>query len=187
VCAAAAPLLLARRLSPGWLAAAAAPALGLAGLAGVFPALAGQVTGWRSRAAFAALGYWWLSLAEPLLAQRLWLGAPPGSGARDAAWQGSLSFTAMHVVGPLVSLGALFGAVLWGVGAALLPWLVRGRSALLDLLAAGIWTAVLFAAAPLLDYGLPLATGQPAPRGAAVAAILAAIVAVAARALRGPV
>ncbi|HXN37807.1 MAG TPA: serine/threonine-protein kinase, partial [Solirubrobacteraceae bacterium] len=48
------------RLSGGWLAGALAPTLGLAGLAGAFPALAGQASRWRQRACVAALGYWWL-------------------------------------------------------------------------------------------------------------------------------
>ena len=81
--AGAAPLLLlpADRRSPGagpgWLTAALAPVLGLAGLAGAFPAVAGQPTSWRKRVALAALGYWWLTLSEALLARRLWLGPPP--------------------------------------------------------------------------------------------------------------
>ena len=51
VLAAGAPLLaLPRRSGPGWLAAGLAPALGLAGLAGAFPALAGQRSSWLARA-----------------------------------------------------------------------------------------------------------------------------------------
>ena len=42
----------------GWLASALAPVLGLVGLAGAFPAVAGQATRWSERAALAALGYW---------------------------------------------------------------------------------------------------------------------------------
>ncbi|HXP99607.1 MAG TPA: serine/threonine-protein kinase, partial [Solirubrobacteraceae bacterium] len=77
VLAAGAPLLaLPRRSGPGWLAALLAPALGLAGLAGAFPALAAQRSSWLVRAALAALGFWWLALAESLLDRRLWLGPP---------------------------------------------------------------------------------------------------------------
>ncbi|HXP37224.1 MAG TPA: serine/threonine-protein kinase, partial [Solirubrobacteraceae bacterium] len=57
----------------GWLACVLAPALGVVGLAGAFPAIAGQAPRWRMRAALGALGYWWLALAEPLLERRLWL------------------------------------------------------------------------------------------------------------------
>jgi eukaryotic-like serine/threonine-protein kinase len=186
VLAAAAPLLIPRRCTPQALAGALAPALGAAGVAGVFPVVAGQASSWRARAALGALGYWWLCLAEPLLGRRLWLGGP-GALVDRGAWERSLSAAAEHVVGPLLSTGVLLGAALWAAAALLLPWLVRGRSAALDVVAATIWTAALIAAEPLLDHGLPLAPGQSAPRGALLAGILAGALAVAARALRGPV
>jgi eukaryotic-like serine/threonine-protein kinase len=174
------------RLGIGWLAAALAPALGLAGLAGAFPALAGQATRWRDRALLGALGYWWLALAEPLFAQRLWLGAAVPSPARSA-WEGSINLTASHVISPLLSLGLLLGALLWAAAAVALPWLVRGRSALLDLGAAALWSAGLLLAAPALDAGLAPHVAHPAGRGALLGGILGGLAAVAARALRGPV
>ena len=187
--AAAAPLLIPRRVAPQALAAVLAPALGVVGLAGVFPAVAGQAARWRARAALGAVGYWWLCLAEPILGRRLWLRAPlePASypGGR-AAWEGSLGGGGEQVI-PLLSMGVLLGAALWATGALLLPWLVRGRNAALDLVAATVWAAALLAAAPLLDHGLSLSPSQSAPRGALLAAILAAALAVGARALRGPV
>ena len=116
------------RVSAGWLVCALAPLLGLAGLAGAFPAIAGQATRWRARAALGALGYWWLILAEPLLARRLWLGHP----ARDAR-QGRVGGLASPApqstsLGPMLSLGVLLGAALWAAAAVVLPWIVRGRS-----------------------------------------------------------
>ena len=95
--------------------AALAPALGLVGLAGAFPALAGQRARLVERAALAALGYWWLILAEPLLDRRLWLGVPAGTPAR-AVWEGSLSSAATHVVGPSLSLGVLLRSGRLGAG-----------------------------------------------------------------------
>jgi eukaryotic-like serine/threonine-protein kinase len=175
-----------RRLGIGWLSCALAPVLGLAGLAAAFPAIAGQFTSWRERAALGALGYWWLVLAELLLGRRLWLGDHPGTPAR-AAWEGSLSLTAVHVIAPLLVLGVLLGALLWGVGSALLPWIVRGRSAVLDLIAVTVWSAALAAAAPMLDAGLRAGATHASPRGVVLGAILGAMIAVAARALRGPV
>jgi eukaryotic-like serine/threonine-protein kinase len=179
-----------RRTAPGWLACALAPVLGLAGLAGAFPAVAGQASRWRQRAALGALGYWWLTLAEPLLARHLWLGPAPGTPAQ-AVWEGSLSSAAVHVVGPMLSLGVLFGATLWATGSVLLPWIVRGRSAALDVVAATTWSAAIVAAAPTLGSGLSAhaagAGGYPNPRGAVLGAILGGVLAVAARALRGPV
>ncbi|HEV7528699.1 MAG TPA: serine/threonine-protein kinase [Solirubrobacteraceae bacterium] len=172
--------------SGGWLLCALAPALGVVGLAGAFPAIAGQARRWRMRASFAAVGYWWLALAEPLLARRLWLGAPGHMPARTA-WEGSLSTAAVHVVGPLLSLGVLFGAALWAAGAVALPMLVRGRNAALDVVAATVWSAALAVAAPMLDAGVQGHAVQASPRGAIVGAVLGGTLAVAARALRGPV
>jgi serine/threonine protein kinase len=170
----------------GWLLCVLAPALGGIGLAGAFPALAGQLPRWRMRAALGALGYWWLVLAEPLLGRHLWLGQTASVPARTV-WEGSLDSTAVHVIGPLLSLGVLLGAAAWAAAAALLPLLVRGRSAALDVLAATIWAATLAVAVPMLDNGLAAHAGQPSPHGAIVGAVLAGALAVAARALRGPV
>jgi hypothetical protein len=175
-----------RRLSVLWLGALLAPALGFAGLAGAYPAVAGQARRWRQRLVMGALGYWWTVLAEPLLGRRLWLGAPSGVPPRHV-WEASLTSTASHVLGPLLSPGALFGALLWGLGALLLGWIVRGAHAALDVVAATVWSAALCAAAPQLDAGLGAAAGHPAARGAVLGAVLGALVAVGARALRGPV
>jgi serine/threonine protein kinase len=184
--AAAAPLLaLPRRSGPGWLASALAPALGLIGLAGAFPAIAGQASRWRERAALAALGYWWLTLAEPLTGRRLWLGGPAGGPPR-ATWEASLGGGA-HVLGPMLGLGVLLGAVLWAGGAIVLPWILRGHSAALDVIAATTWSAGLAAAAPVLDSGLSAHALHPGPRGLVLGAILGGAIAVATRALRGPI
>jgi hypothetical protein len=184
--AAAAPLLaLPSRTGPGWLACVLAPALGAVGLAGAFPAIAGQASRWRERAAVAAVGYWWLTLAEPLTGRRLWLGQSSGASS-SMTWEGSLTGAA-HVLGPLLGLGVLLGAALWASGAIVLPWIVRGRSAVIDLVAATTWSAALAAAAPMLDSGLSAHAAHPSPRGAVLGAILGGAIAVAARALRGPI
>jgi eukaryotic-like serine/threonine-protein kinase len=163
-----------------------APLLGVVGLAGVFPAIAGQAARWRARAVAGALGYWWLALSEPLLARRLWLGAPANLPPR-AAWEGSITSSASHVLAPLLSFGVLFGALLWAAGAVALPWLVRGRRAALDVVAVSTWSAALAAAAPLLDHGVAPGAAHANPRGLVLGAVLGALLAVAARALRGPV
>ena len=170
----------------GWLACVLAPALGVVGLAGAFPAIAGQAPRWRMRAALGALGYWWLALAEPLSERHLWLGPVAGTPTR-AVWEGSLGGTATHVVWPLLSVATLLGAALWALGAALLPLLVRGRGAALDVVAASVWAGAIAAAAPLIDGGFAADAGQVAPRGLIVGAVLGGALAVAARALRGPV
>jgi serine/threonine protein kinase len=174
------------RLGAGWLASALAPVLGFAGLAGAFPAIAGQASRWRDRAGLGVLGYWWLTLAGPLLERDLWLRAPAATPPR-AAWEASLSLAATHVVAPRLAFGVLLGALLWGAAAVVLPWIVRGRSAVRDVVALTVWSAALAAAAPELDAGLSAHAAYPSPRGAVLGAVLGALVAVAARALRGPV
>ncbi len=175
----------------GWLAGGLAPLLGLVGLAGAYPALAGQASQWSRRATLGALGYWWLALAEPLFGRgtgttRLWLGAPVVAPPR-AVWEGSLDSAATHVIGPTLTTGLLFGAVLWAAAAAVLPLIVRGSSAILDTFAAVAWSTALLAATPYLDAGLSAGAVLPQPRGAVLGAIAGAAVAIAARALRGPV
>ncbi len=176
----------AARGGAAWLVCLLAPALGYVGLAGAFPAIAGQASRWRERAALAALGFWWLTLAAPLLDTRLWLGEPDASPTR-AAWEGSVGLTATHVIGPLLTTGVLLGAVLWASAAAVLPWIVRGRSAVRDLIAVGVWAALLAAASPVIDAGLSAHGAAPDPRGLVLGAVVGALFAVAARALRGPI
>jgi serine/threonine protein kinase len=185
--AAGAPVLvLPRRSGPGWLAAGVAPVLGLAGLAGAFPVLAGQRSDWRARAALGALGFWWLALAESLFARHLWLGPPNGLPPRSA-WEASLSSSATHVLGATLTLQLLLGAVVWAIASMLLPWIVRGRGVAFDLIAAIFWATALLAAVPLLDRALLGHANEPSPRGALLGAILGCALAVCARALRGPV
>jgi len=174
------------RVGAGYIGAALAPLLGLAGVAGAFPAIAGQASRWRERTALGALGYWWLMLAGPLLERDLWLRAPVGSPARSA-WEASLGNAAAHVIAPLLTLGVLLGALLWGAAAAALPWIVRGRNVARDLVAVTVWSAALAAAAPSLDAGLSAHAAHPAPYGAVLGALAGAALAVLARALRGPV
>ncbi len=170
----------------GWLLCALAPALGLIGLAAAFPALAGQAARWRMRAALGALGYWWLALAEPLAGRHMWLGPLAGTPPR-AVWEGSLSSAAAHVIWPLLSVGMVLGALLWALAAALLPLLVRGRGAALDVVAVTAWTAVVAISASRLAGGFATAGAASAPRGLVLGAVLGGAIAVAARALRGPV
>jgi eukaryotic-like serine/threonine-protein kinase len=189
--AATAPLLLlGPRPGIGWLTAGLAPALGLVGLAGAFPALAGQASQWSRRAALGALGYWWLALAEPLLGggpgeAPLWLSAstPPPR----AVWEASLDGAATHVIAPTLTIGLVCGAALWAAAAAVLPLIVRGRGAIRDTLAAVIWSTALLAATPYFAAGLSAGAVLPQPRGAILGAIAGAAIAVAGRALRGPV
>ncbi len=171
LCAALPLVLLVRRPGPHWLAALLAPVLGLIGLAGAFPALAGQLARWHSRALLGALGYWWLHLAELPL-------------------DGSVASTA-HAVVHLLSVALLLGATLWALAAVVLPWMVRGESAMRDALAAVLWAVALvagWAGIQALDRSVPLTHATlPSPHGVILSASLGALLAVVARALRGPV
>lgn len=186
-CALAAPPLLLPLRGRAWSVPFAAPLLGVALLAGAYPALAGQArTLWR-RAALGALGFWTLALAEPVVGRTLWYGRVRGT-APGADWHGSLHAAAVGVLRPLLASGALACAGLWAAGAAILPWLVRGRTAALDLVAATLWAAGLAFGAGAIGRALgPDAVAQPDPRGAALGAAAAVLIAVAARAVRGAV
>ncbi|HET6549320.1 MAG TPA: serine/threonine-protein kinase [Solirubrobacter sp.] len=152
VAAAAAPVpLLLRRHGTAWSAPALAPLLGLAALAGAYPALAGRARSWFARAALGALGAWWALLYEPFIQE---LG-------EDA-------------VAPLVTSGALIYAAVWALAALVLPWLVRGRWLAADVIAASAWAAALgastAAAAELI--------GAPRPEGLVAGAVVAGVLAV---------
>ncbi len=173
------------RIPFGRLWCALAPVLGVVGLAGAFPAVAGQARSPSERALRGALGYWWMTLAGPLLSSRLWLPTPAGTHGTQV-WEESVSRAATHVVGPALSAGVLLGALLWAVAAMVLPWIVRGREPLLDAIAAGLWALALILLVPVLDAGL-VEGAHAQPRGAVLGALLGACVALAGRALRGPV
>jgi len=160
--AAAPPLLLWRR-GLVWSVPAAAPLLGLAGIAGAYPAVAGLFRGVWTRAALGAIGLWWLLLAEPLLARDLALGTPPG----DAA----------DVFDTLASSGALLLAPLWAVAAVVLPWLVAGRAITVDIVGAVVWAAGLAAATASVADQAGLAEPRGLAAGTAVAGAIAVIAA----------
>jgi tRNA A-37 threonylcarbamoyl transferase component Bud32 len=184
-CALVAPPLLLPLRGRAWSVPFAAPVIGAALLAGAYPALAGQArTLWR-RAALGALGLWMVVLAEPVVGETLWYGRPRGV-AQGIDWQGSAPDAIRHVLRPLLSSGVLACAGLWALGAAVLPWLVRGRSAALDLTAATLWAAALAAGAGAIGHALgPGVVPQPDPRGVALGAAAGVLIAVAARAIGG--
>ena len=98
------PPLIVRGAAVAWSAPALAPLLGLVGLAGAFPALAGTARSAWTRGAIAACGAWWLLLAEPLLGHNLLLGLG-GLPARPR-FDGAASIAASEVVRPIVTSGA---------------------------------------------------------------------------------
>jgi hypothetical protein len=108
-----------------------------------------------------ALGAWATLLAEPLLHRTLVLGAPASGGGSAAVWA-VLTAPSIAVVG------------IWAVAAAILPFLVRGRLLVLDVVAAAGWAAGLAAATQ--------AALGTAPRGLIQGAIVAAALAILPRA-----
>jgi hypothetical protein len=174
VAAAVAPVPLLLPLSGVWWSSPAiAVGLGVLGVAGAWPAFAGQARGVVCRAALGALGWWWLALAETLRNDRLLTGPPTPAGASES------SAGAVWVsVGSVITTETVAIAGLWAAGAALLPFLVRGRAAALDLLLAAIWATGL----ALGTRAIAVSAGVSEPRGVVGAAALAALVAVAARA-----
>jgi hypothetical protein len=166
------PPLLIRGAAIAWSAPALAPLLGIVGLAGAFPALAGTARSAWTRAGIAACGAWWLLLAEPLLGHNLLLGVP-GLPERPR-FDGAASVAASQVVSPLVTSGALGLVLLWAAAAVVMPRLVRGRSLAADVVGATVWSAGLAGATASLGAAV---TGA-APHGLVAGALAAGILAV---------
>ncbi len=126
-----------------WGVPVGAPALGSIGLAGAWPALAARARGAWRRAALAATGWLWLELASSLAGKGLYLTEKTPA---PAAWTRSLRLAIHDVLLSLFSAGALAPALVWAVAAVVLPWLVRGRSLVADVVLVAVWAAVVVSA-----------------------------------------
>jgi hypothetical protein len=170
------PVIVLARRPQAWPLAVAAPALGLIGLAGAWPALAARArTPWR-RAALGATGWVWLALAGPIGGHAMYLIHVPGTWALRS-WSGSLGASLHHVLLPLVSTGALVGAPVWGLAAVVAPWLIRRRSLIGDTVRVIAWAAIVVSATMLslrlLDGGQGLGTPPTALVGTFASAAVA--------------
>jgi eukaryotic-like serine/threonine-protein kinase len=170
------PVVLLPRRGSAWPLAAGAPALGLIGLAGAWPALAARAgTSWR-RAALGLTGWVWLLIAGPLADRVLYLSPLPDTPAPQL-WTGSVHETVHHVLWPLVNAGALAPAPVWALAAVALPGIVRGRSLGGDALRVTVWSVALVLATTLalgVTHGArSLGTPGSAALGAAVGAAVA--------------
>ena len=155
---------LARGSGHAWSLPAAAPLLGLATLAGAFPAVAGRAGRWWQRAGLGAAGLWWLLLAEPLLGATLLSGSEAARG-----WEADAGAAIDGVLWPPLASGLVLLAAVWALAALVLPWLVRGRYAGVDFVAASAWAAGLGAgSAALAEWA-----GAVPPRGVVAGAIAA--------------
>jgi hypothetical protein len=134
-----------------WSVAPIAPALGLLGLAPIFPALAartGAASRWR-RAALALLGYWWLCVVEVLCGRRLLLGAPASARPRGT-WLDSPGAAFEHVLVPLLRPDRLAPGLLWAVAALVLPWLMANARGWWRVALAICWSTALIGAGAYL-------------------------------------
>ncbi len=165
-----APAVLMPGRAAAWPLPAGAVALGLIGFAGAWPALAARLGGsaWR-RATVAACGFVWLAGAGQLAGADLLLRRARSVPA-PAVWTASLRFAAQHVLGTILSPEVLAGALVWGLAAAVLPWLVRGWRPAIEAALVAVWTLGLaVATAAALETGG--GDRAPAARVAALGAL----------------
>jgi len=161
-----------------WAVSAVAPALGAGGLAGAWPALAGWAhRPWR-RMMLGATGWLWLALATPLAGRVLYEPRPEGT-VRATGWRDSITQLVDHVLTPLVHSGELAGAAVWAAAAVLVPWIVRRRNPVLDVIRAVVWAVALAVATPAVIDALARAihggSGPARPaHGVLAGAVLAA-------------
>jgi len=160
-------ILVASRLS--WAAIPiAAPLLGALSVGCVYPAVAGGRGSAFERAVLGALGWWWLLVGWATL------GIGPRLGILHDApheWGRSTGDAASALLAPLLSPEALLGAAVFGLGAAVLGFVLRAGHVALALLGALLWAAGMEATLRIV------ANGALGGRPALIAA--AAIVAVA--------
>jgi hypothetical protein len=161
---------------PPWSLSVGAPLLGVVGLAGAWPAVAAKAATARGRAALGFTGWVWLVIAGRLAGTTLYVQSPPGGPPRTL-WSGSLYETTHHVLGTMVSSGALAPAPVWALGAVILPMLVGRKSLALDAAAVVGWTlaVVLFTelAISITHSSSPAATLSTVVPGAVAACAVA--------------
>jgi hypothetical protein len=152
-------------------------------MAGAWPAVAGRGrTAWR-RAALGATGWIWTVFAGLLTGHavyaRLPAGIPPGS-----VWMGSVDRTLGHVLSPLAGSSLLAPAVIWGLAAAILPWVTRGPTAQRLCLTAA-WSAALASATAAALPSMP-GSGALSASGLVVGAVAAWLIAAAPSLIKRP-
>jgi serine/threonine protein kinase len=170
-------VLLIPRPATSWPLPAFATAVGLIGLAGAWPALAGRASSVWRRAALGAAGWIGLLLVAPIAGRGLYLDWLPGSPA--AVWGGSLRETVNQVLSPMITSGALVPAAIWAVAAAVLPWLIRGRSLLADSVLVVVWSATVVSTSTAAIAAVHGADGVITAPAAVLGAVVGAIVALA--------
>ena len=117
LCAGLLPVILLPRSPTTWPLSAAAPALGVLGLAGAWPAIAARAASpWR-RAVLGITGWVWLAVASALADADLLRATGPLRTPAASAWMPSLQQAVDHVLVPLASTEFVLCALVWGVAA----------------------------------------------------------------------
>jgi eukaryotic-like serine/threonine-protein kinase len=175
------PVFLAPAAATAWPLSAGAPALGLIGLAGAWPAVAARAKGTWTRAALGAIGWVWLLLGAAIAGKALYLPRVPGIALTPPPqhWMSSPSDTVTHLLAPLGSSGVLAPAAVWALAAVTLPWLVRRRSLLLDAVRVFAWAAIVVSCTGAAIAAVHGSDAVGAPPSALIGAAAAAAVALA--------
>jgi serine/threonine protein kinase len=180
-------VILLRRSPTRWSPPAAVPALALLGLGGLWPALAGRASTAWERAVLGAAGWLWLVVGGFLTGQGAYLRLPSGTPA-PRLWMPSLYDTVHQVLDPLLHSGILAPALIWAVGALVLPWIAAAPARRRE---PGAWLVRLglvagwAGAVALLTNGV-LAVAAPGTRIPTAQAILGALACGAMGGLRCP-
>ncbi|MBV9165793.1 MAG: serine/threonine protein kinase [Solirubrobacterales bacterium] len=169
-------ILAAPRGRPPWPLAVGAPVLGALGLAGAWPALAARSATVRGRATLGFTGWIWLVLAGRLGNTALYVRIPSGGPPRSLR-NGSPYEVIHHVLGGLLSSGALAPAVVWALAAVVLPPLLGRRSLARDAAVAAVWAGALVSLTALsiavTHFASTVATVNSAVLGGMAAALVA--------------
>ncbi len=131
--------LLLPRAPTAWPLPALAPALGVIGLAGAWPALAARARTAPRRAVLAAAGWLAIPLAGALAHKSLYTKT---AIPRPDRWVQSTSAAAQHVLSPVLTASTLTAAVIWAAAAAVLPFVRAHRHSTPGLLALVVWAIV---------------------------------------------
>mgnify|MGYP006276204551 FL=1 len=162
------------RLPEWWSVPSLAPLLGSPGFAGAWPAVASFSEGMWLRFVAGAVGAWQIGCAELLLGRTL-LGGPPAKAEASAVWAADPSAAVQHGLVPLLQGPLPAVAGVWGVGAAVLPMIVKGKNAVADAIAGACWAAVIGLATATVSGGLSRGVLAGALAGAAAAVALRGI------------
>ncbi len=153
------PVVLSPRDGPAWPLSAGAPALGAIGLAAAWPGMAGLAGPLWRRAMLGVTGWVWLALAR-------------------ATYTSSSADALHHAITPLLTVGTLVGAGVWGAAAIVLPWAGIRRSPILEATLLAGWAVALAlatVAASHVGASVPRVSVENALLGAFAGALVALV------------